>query len=45
VAIGLSAYSSADALKIIGRRSQDIHDILGYAGRDEMIHRNDLVLK
>jgi glutamate 5-kinase len=45
IGVGLSAYSSADAQKVIGRRSQDIHDILGYAGRDEMIHRNDLVLK
>ena len=45
IGIGLSAYNSADALKIMGRRSQDISTILGYAGRDEMIHRNDLVLK
>ena len=40
---GLSAYSSADAVLIIGRKSRDIEDILGYRGRDEMIHRDDLV--
>lgn len=40
---GLSAYSSADALLIMGRKSRDIENILGYRGRDEMIHRNDLV--
>jgi glutamate 5-kinase len=40
---GLSAYSSADATLIMGRKSRDIEDILGYRGRDEMIHRDDLV--
>ena len=40
---GLSAYSSADAVRIMGRKSRDIEDILGYRGRDEMIHRDDLV--
>jgi glutamate 5-kinase len=41
---GLSAYSSADAHAIKGRRSQEIEAILGYRGRDEMVHRDDLVL-
>ena len=40
---GLTAYSSADAALIMGRKSRDIEDILGYRGRDEMIHRDDLV--
>jgi glutamate 5-kinase len=40
---GLSAYSSTDALLIMGRKSRDIENLLGYRGRDEMIHRNDLV--
>lgn len=40
---GLSAYSSADATLIMGRKSRDIENILGYRGRDEMIHRDDLV--
>ena len=41
---GLSAYSSADATRIRGRKSRDIEAILGYAGREELIHRDDLVL-
>ena len=41
---GLSAYSSEDATRIAGRKSRDIEDILGYRGRDEMIHRDDMVL-
>ena len=42
---GLSAYSSEDATRIAGRKSRDIEDILGYRGRDEMIHRDDMVLE
>ena len=44
VARGLAAYSAAEARRIIGHRSGDIEAILGYRGRDEMIHRDDLVL-
>jgi glutamate 5-kinase len=44
LARGLSAYSSDDARRVCGRRSQEIEAILGYRGRDEMIHRDDLVL-
>jgi glutamate 5-kinase len=44
IARGIVAYSDADAARIIGRRSGEIADILGFRGRDEMIHRDDLVL-
>ncbi len=44
VARGLSAYSIEDAKKIIGKKSSEIEKILGFAGRDELIHRDDLVL-
>ena len=44
LARGLSAYGSADAQRIIGHRSEDIEAILGWRGRDELIHRDDLVL-
>jgi glutamate 5-kinase len=44
VARGLSAYSSADARAIAGHKSGEIEAILGYRGRDEMIHRDDLVV-
>ena len=41
---GLAAYGSADAARIIGHRSEEIAAILGWRGRDEIIHRDDLVL-
>jgi glutamate 5-kinase len=44
IARGLAAYSSADAERIRGRRSVELEALLGYRGRDEMIHRDDLVL-
>jgi glutamate 5-kinase len=41
---GLIAYSAADARRIIGHKSREIEAILGYLGREELIHRDDLVL-
>ena len=41
---GLSAYSSADIQRIAGYKSGEIAGILGYRGRDEIIHRDDLVV-
>jgi glutamate 5-kinase len=41
---GLVAYDADDADKIKGRSSADALLILGYTGRTEMIHRDDLVL-
>ena len=41
---GLIAYSSADARQIMGHKSREIENLLGYRGRDEMIHRDNLVL-
>ena len=38
------AYSAPDARRIAGAKSKEIEAILGYRGRDEMIHRDDLVL-
>lgn len=40
---GLVAYNQEDAVRIIGRKSGDIADILGYRGRVELIHRDDLI--
>ncbi|MEE8173381.1 MAG: glutamate 5-kinase [Alphaproteobacteria bacterium] len=42
---GLSAYSAADARRIMGHKSGEIERILGYRGRDAIIHRDDLVLE
>jgi glutamate 5-kinase len=44
VARGIIAYSDADAARIMGRRSAEIAQLLGFRGRDEMIHRDNLVL-
>ncbi len=44
VARGLSAYSDTDALRIMGRQSAEIEQLLGFRGRDEIVHRDDLVL-
>jgi glutamate 5-kinase len=41
---GLVAYDAEDAARIRGRSSADILGILGFAGRVEMVHRDDLVL-
>jgi glutamate 5-kinase len=41
---GLSAYSSDDAARIAGHNSREIEEILGFRGRGEIIHRDDLVL-
>lgn len=44
IARGLSAYSAHDAVRLLGRNSRDIEALLGYRGREELIHRDDLVL-
>ena len=41
---GLCAYDADDAQKIRGRSSADIASILGFSGRAEMVHRDDLVV-
>jgi glutamate 5-kinase len=44
VARGICAYSDGDAARIIGRQSAEIEKVLGFRGRDEIVHRDDLVL-
>ena len=44
VARGLVAYSAGEARLLIGHKSSEIEDLLGYRGADELIHRDDLVL-
>jgi glutamate 5-kinase len=44
IARGLSAYAAIDVERIRGRRSAEITQLLGYRGRDEIIHRDDLVM-
>ncbi len=44
LAIGLMCFNSYEAGKIAGRKSGELAAILGYSGRSEMIHRNDMAL-
>lgn len=44
IARGISNYSSAEAVKIAGQKTGAIESILGYAGRDTLIHRDDLAM-
>jgi glutamate 5-kinase len=41
---GLIGYDSTEAALLAGRSSRDIEKILGYAGRAELIHRDDMAL-
>ena len=41
---GLCAYDAEDAQKIRGRASANIEAILGFSGRAEMVHRDNLVV-
>jgi glutamate 5-kinase len=44
IARGLVAYDSAEAQLIVGSRSADIAARIGYQGRNEIIHRDNLIL-
>jgi glutamate 5-kinase len=44
IARGLTSYSSSDAKILQGQRSEQIEKLLGYAGRDEIVHRDNLAL-
>jgi glutamate 5-kinase len=45
LARGLVAYAADDARRIAGRKSAEIEKLLGFRGRDEMVHRDDLVVE
>ncbi|KRB82500.1 glutamate 5-kinase [Sphingomonas sp. Root710] len=44
LARGLAEYDAADAGKIVGRRSEALEAILGYAPRSALVHRDHMVL-
>ncbi len=44
IARGLVAYDREDAMRLVGQNSERIEAILGYRGRSEMVHRDDLVM-
>ncbi|MGA1384267.1 MAG: glutamate 5-kinase [Steroidobacteraceae bacterium] len=45
IARGIVAYSDDEAARILGRRTSEIAALLGFSGRDELIHRDDLVMR
>lgn len=44
IARGISAYSMKDAEKILGLHTEKLEEVLGFKGREEIIHRDDLVI-
>ena len=44
IARGIADYSHAEVRAILGRRSSEIEEILGYRYSDEIIHRDNLVV-
>jgi len=44
IARGLAEYDAADAQRIVGRRSDELADLLGYAPRPALVHRNHMAL-
>lgn len=44
IAKGLSAYDAGDARLIAGKKTSEVAGILGWRGRDEIVHRDDLVM-
>ena len=44
VARGISAYDAADARRILGRKTSEITDILGYRRSAALVHTDDIVL-
>jgi len=45
IAKGITAYSSADAARMAGLKTDAVEAVLGYRGRPALIHRDDLVLE
>lgn len=44
VGIGLCNYASADVRRIMGQRTSQIKDVLGYKPYDEVVHRDNLAI-
>ena len=44
LARGIAGYDSAETALIMGQKTSAVEKILGYAGRDTLIHRDDLAM-
>ena len=45
IAKGIAAYNHEEIEKIMGSQTENVPAILGYAGRDNVIHRDDLAME
>ncbi len=43
IAHGITAYNSEDIARVVGLKSEDVEDVLGYRGRPAIIHRDDMI--
>ena len=43
LARGLSSFASSEIIKIKGKQSKEIENILGYLSKSEIIHKDDMV--
>ncbi len=43
IAHGITAYNSEDITRVVGLKSEDVEDVLGYRGRPAIIHRDDMI--
>ncbi|MBL4804473.1 MAG: glutamate 5-kinase [Alphaproteobacteria bacterium] len=43
--MGITAFNKNDADHVIGKNSEQIAEVMGFMGRSELIHRNDMVLQ
>ncbi|WP_294325508.1 glutamate 5-kinase [uncultured Sphingomonas sp.] len=44
IARGLAEYDAGEAARIVGRRSEELAELLGYAPRSALVHRNHMAL-
>jgi len=44
VALGMTNYDASDLTRIIGRKSDEIEEILGFSDGDEAVHHNNMLL-
>jgi glutamate 5-kinase len=44
IARGLTNYASEDARKVCGKKTSEVHALLGDGAYDEVVHRDNLVL-
>ena len=44
LARGIANYGAADLARILGRKTTEIEEVLGFKVSDEVVHRNNMVV-